>query len=115
MKCGPLSGSFRCPRCGGRGEGIDILSQYRIKERLDHCLELAIGERDKPTGWVPWRGKTLLQTLPNYGKDAEPVVHVVETWPILKGRGGVELNTKLDELKKLMTEAEKLPMQSIGE
>lgn len=94
--------------------GLEALARHRIKEGLDLCMKLAIEERDNSTGWMPWFGNTLLEVLPHYGKDAEPVVKVIEEWSILKGRGGAELATKLQDLKKKMEEAEKLPLKSIG-
>jgi len=91
-----------------------VLAKYRIKEGLDLCKELAIEERDKSTGWVPWYGMTLIDTLPNYGKDAEPVVKVIETWSILKGRGATDLAKKLPELKKKVEASQKLQLKSIS-
>lgn len=99
---------------GVRTDGLTVLAKHRIKEGLDLCMELAVEERDKSTGWVPWHGKAMLEALPNYGKDAEPVVKVIESWPILKGRGAAELVASLDGLKKKMETAQKLPLKSIG-
>ena len=99
---------------GVRTDGLTILAKHRIKEGLDLCMELAVEERDKSTGWVPWHAKTLLEVLPNYGKDAEPVVKVIEQWPVLKGRGAAELVAKLQDLKKKIEGSEKLPLRHIG-
>lgn len=99
---------------GVRTEGLTALAKYQIKEGLDLCMELAVEERDKSTGWVPWHAKTLLEILPNYGKDAEPVVKVIENWPVLKGRGAAELVAMLDGLKKKMESAQKLPLKNIA-
>lgn len=99
---------------GVRTDGLKALAKYRIKEGLDLCMELAVEERDKSTGWVPWHANTLFEILPNYGKDAEPVVKVIEQWPILNGRGSAELVAKLQDLKKKMESSEKLPLKSIG-
>jgi hypothetical protein len=99
---------------GVRTDGLAILAKHRIKEGLDLCMELAVEERDKSTGWVPWHAKTLLETLANYGKDAEPVVKVIAQWPVLKGRGTAELVAKLQDLKKKIEGSEKLPLRRIG-
>jgi hypothetical protein len=99
---------------GVRTDGLSALAKHRIKEGLDLCMDLAVEERDKSTGWVPWHAVTMLEVLPNYGKDAEPVVKVIESWPILKGRGAAELVAKLQDLKKKMEVSEKLPLKSIG-
>ena len=98
---------------GVRTDGLTALAKHRIKEGLDLCMELAIEERDKSTGWVPWHANTMLEILPNYGKDAEPVVKVIEAWPVLNGRGKAELVAKLENLKKKMETAQKLPLKSI--
>jgi len=98
---------------GVRTEGLKVMSKHRIKEGLDLCMELAVEERDKSTGWVPWFAVTMLEVLPNYGKDAEPVVKVIESWPVLNGRGKADLVAKLEELKKKMATAQKLPLKSI--
>jgi len=98
---------------GVRTDGLAVLAKYRIKEGLDLCKELAIEERDKSTGWPPWFGLALFDALPNYGKDAEPVVKVIETWPILKGRGATDLAKKLPELKKKVESSQKLQLKSI--
>lgn len=98
---------------GVRTEGLTALAKHRIKEGLDLCMELAVEERDKSTGWVPWHAKTMLDVLPHYGMDAEPVVKVIEQWPILKGRGAAELAGKLPELRKMVEGSEKLPLKSI--
>jgi hypothetical protein len=97
-----------------RTGGLEALARHRIKEGLDLCMELAVEERDHSTGWMPWFGNALLEVLPHYGKDAEPVVKVIEDWPILHGRGGPQLVAKLQDLKTKMEEAEKLPLKSIG-
>jgi hypothetical protein len=99
---------------GVRTDGLTVLAKHQIKEGLDLCMELAVEERDKSTGWVPWHANTLLEVLPDYGKDAEPVVKVIEDWPILKGRGGDELIAKLQGLKKKMETAQEVPLKSIG-
>lgn len=98
---------------GVRTSGLAVLARHRIKEGLDLCMELAVEERDKSTGWVPWFAKTMFEVLPEYGKDAEPVVAVIEQWPLLKGRGGVELEPKLPALKKKIEEVKALPLKSI--
>jgi len=98
---------------GVRTDGMKVMSKHRIKEGLDLCMELAIEERDQSNGWVPWFAAAMLESLPNYGKDAEPVVKVIESWPVLKGRGATEVVPKLPELKKKMEKAEKLPLKSI--
>jgi hypothetical protein len=98
---------------GVRTEGLKVLAKHQIKEGLDLCMELAVEERDKSTGWVPWHANTLLEILPDYGKDAESVVKVIEEWPILKGRGQGELVAKLAGLKKKMETVQKLPLISI--
>ena len=98
---------------GVRTDGLKVMAKHRIKDGLDLCMELAVEERDKSTGWVPWFALTMIDVLPNYGKDAEPVIQVIEAWPVLKGRGGAELAAKLQELKKKMATVEKLPLKSI--
>lgn len=98
---------------GVRTDGLKVLSKHRIKQGLDLCMELAVEERDKSNGWVPWHAATMLETLPNYGKDAEPVVKVIESWPVLKGRGATEVVPKLPELKKKMEATKRLPLKSI--
>jgi hypothetical protein len=52
-----------------------------------------------------------LEVLPYYGKDAEPVVKVIESWPVLKGRGATELTAQLQDLKKKIEVSEKLPLK----
>jgi len=99
---------------GVRMDGLTAMGKHRIKDGLDLCMELAVEERDKSTGWVPWYANTLMESLPNYGKDAEPVVKVIEQWPILKGRGGADLAKKLQDLQKKMETAQKLPLKNIS-
>ncbi len=99
---------------GVRTDGLKALAKHRIKEGLDLCMELAVEERDKSNGWVPWFAAAMIESLPDYGKDAEPVVKVIESWPVLKGRGATEVVPKLPELKKKMEAAQKLPLKSIG-
>ena len=99
---------------GVRTEGLKTLAKYRIKEGLDLCMELAIEERDKSTGWVPWHATAMLEILPQYGTDAEPVVKIIEQWPVLKGRGATELAAHLQDLKQKMATVEKLPLKTIG-
>ncbi|HEX5790599.1 MAG TPA: DUF6288 domain-containing protein, partial [Luteolibacter sp.] len=99
---------------GVRTEGLEVLARHRIKEGLDLCMELALEERDHPTGWVPWFGEAMITHLPEYGKEAEPVVKVIEEWTIFKGRGGAELLPKFQEMKKKMEGCQKLPLRSIG-
>lgn len=98
---------------GVRTDGLAVLAKHRIKEGLDLSMKLAVEERDKSTGWVPWFAKTLFEVLPEYGKDAAPVVAVIEKWTILKGRGGAELAPKLPDLKKKIEAAPKLQLKSI--
>jgi hypothetical protein len=98
---------------GVRTDGLAVLAKHRIKEGLDLSLELAVEERDKSTGWVPWHAKTLFEVLPEYGKDAAPVVSVIEQWSVLKGRGGAELAPKLPELRKKVESAPKQPLKII--
>ncbi len=98
---------------GVRTDGLTVLAKHRIKEGLDLCMELAVEERDKSNGWVPWHAMTMVEVLPNYGKDAEPVVKVIENWTVLNGRGKAELAPKLQELKEKIETAQKLPLKSI--
>jgi len=100
---------------GVRTDGLSVLAKYRIKEGLDLCKELAIEERDKSTGWTPWFGLALFDALPNYGQDAKPVVDVIETWPILKGRGATDLAKKLPDLKKKVEFSQKLQLKYVTE
>ncbi len=64
--------------------------------------------------WVPWFGKTLFEVLPEYGKHAEPVLAVVEQWPVLGGRGA-DLAKQLPAMKKQMEEVGLPPLKSIAE
>jgi len=51
--------------------------------------------------------------LPEYGKHAEPVLAVVEQWPVLEGRGA-DLAKQLPAMKKQMEEVGLPPLKSIA-
>ncbi|MBT8036643.1 MAG: hypothetical protein KJO21_03770 [Verrucomicrobiae bacterium] len=99
---------------GVRTSGMAAMAQYRIKEGLELMMELAqtwVGT-DEPQRWVPWFGETMFATLPLYGRDALPVVEVIEQWPVLNGRGK-SLGKRLPEMKRQIKNAPRYDLHSI--
>lgn len=98
---------------GVRMSGMAVMAQHRIKEGLDLMLELS-RERIEPTEdnkWLPWFADTMVAVLPCYGRDALPVVELIEQWPVLEGRGK-SLAEKLPALKKEILNAPKVELVS---
>ena len=103
---------------GVREEGLKALAKDRIKEGLDLMNEFSVSflktpQNDEDARWVPWFGKTLFEVLPEYGKHAEPVLAVIEQWPVLGGRGA-ELAKQLPAMKEKMEEVGLPPLKSIA-
>lgn len=63
---------------------------------------------------MPWFGETMFAVLPQYGRDALPVIEVIEQWPVLEGRGKA-LAEKLPELKKELSQAPDYDLKSFRE
>jgi hypothetical protein len=86
---------------GVRKSSLIVLAQYRIKEGLDVMAELSktwIGDTEAQK-WVPWFAETMFAVLPLYGRDALPIIEIIEQWPVLEGRGK-KLAEKLPALKE---------------
>ncbi len=103
---------------GVREEGLKALAKDRIKEGLDLMNEFSVSflktpQNDEDARWVPWFGKTLFEVLPEYGKHAEPVLAVIEQWPVLGGRGA-ELAKQLPAMKEKMAEVGLPSLKSIA-
>lgn len=98
---------------GVRVGGMAVMAQYRIKEGLDLMLELSKTriELTEENKWLPWFADTMIAVLPSYGRDALPVIEVVEKWPVLQGRGKA-LAEKLPALKKQIMSAPKVELVS---
>jgi hypothetical protein len=99
---------------GVRTSGLAVLAQYRIKEGLGVMAELAeswIGPGEARR-WVPWFADTMFAVLPLYGRDALPVIEIIEQWPVLEGRGKY-LAEKLPDLKKEIENAPKYDLISV--
>lgn len=101
---------------GVRMSGMAVMAQYRIKEGLDLMLELAESrvELTEENKWNPWFGETMFASLPLYGRDALPVIEVIEQWPVLEGRGK-DLAEKLPALKKELAGAPRYKLTSFRE
>ena len=89
--------------------GVKTLGQHRIKEGLDLFKKLsaeflAIPYKEESARYVPWFGEPMLEALPNFGTHAEPVLSLVEKWPVLKGRGK-DFAKKIPEIRKKMAKA----------
>lgn len=102
---------------GVRTGGLKALAKHRIKEGIDLMQEMSVThlqlpESEEESRWVPWYAKTMFEVLPEYGKHAEPVVAVVEQWPVLQGRGA-DLAKQLPALKKKIQDAGNPPLKSI--
>lgn len=98
---------------GVRMGGMAVMAQHRIKEGLDLMLELS-KDRIEPTEenkWLPWFADTMVAVLPYYGRDALPVIEVIEQWPVLEGRGK-SLAEKLPALKEEIRNAPKVGLVS---
>jgi len=97
-----------------RTSGMAVMAEHRIKEGLDLMLELS-KTRIEPTeenAWVDWFADTMFAVLPLYGRDALPVIDVVEQWPVLTGRGKY-LAEKLPDLKQQLQNAPKYELNRI--
>ncbi len=97
-----------------RTSGMAVMAQHRIKEGLDLMLELSkerivLTEENK---WVSWFADTMFDVLPLYGRDALPVLDVVEQWPVLTGRGK-HLADELPELRRQLQNAPEYKLISI--
>jgi hypothetical protein len=93
--------------------GITVLAKHRIKEGLDHMLELAKSDLSRTDGWAPSFWKIMFKALPDYGKDALGVVDVIEKWPILEKPGGAPIKAELPALRKKIEASQKLALKSI--
>jgi hypothetical protein len=91
-----------------------VMAQHHIKEGLDLMLELSKTriEKTEENAWVDWFADTMFAVLPLYGRDALPVIEVVEQWPVLTGRGKY-LAEKLPDLTKEIENAPKYELISI--
>ncbi len=98
---------------GVRTNGLAVMAQYQIKEGLEIMLELSKSrvELNEENKWVPWFAETMFAVLPQYGRDALPVVEVIEQWPVLEGRGK-NLAEQLPELKKQIQNAPRYDLVS---
>jgi hypothetical protein len=98
-----------------RTKGLAALAQYRIKEGLDLMLELSSQriELTEENKWVPWFAETMFRVLPLYGRDALPVIEVIEQWPVLEGRGK-KLAEQLPKLKQEIASAPKQKLVSVS-
>jgi hypothetical protein len=102
---------------GVREGGLKVLAKHRVKEGLDVMKDLSVSflqipDSEEHARWVPWFGKTLFEVLPEYGKHAEPVLAVVEQWPVLEGRGK-DLAKQLPAMKQKMADVGHPPLKSI--
>ncbi len=99
---------------GVRMGGMAVMAEHRIKEGLDLMLELSKERIDltEENKWLPWFAYTMVAVLPYYGRDALPVIEVIEQWPVLEGRGK-QLAEKLPDLKKQIQNAQKYELISI--
>ena len=102
-----------------RTKGLNLLAEHRIKEGVEYDLELAKTmlaapgeELTEEQKWVPWFGETMLKGLHYYGKHAEPVINIVDQWPVLEGRGQ-KLKPQVDKLKNELPKAKEVPLKSI--
>ena len=98
---------------GVRMSGMAVMAQYRIKEGLDLMLELSKEriELTEENKWLPWFAETMVAVLPFYGRDALPVIEIIEQWPVLEGRGK-KLAEQLPALKKEIMNAPKVDLVS---
>ncbi len=98
---------------GVRTNGMIVMAQHRIKEGLDLMLELSKTriELTEENKWTPWFADTMFAVLPLYGRDALPVIEIIEQWPVLEGRGK-NLAEQLPELKKELQNAPKYDLVS---
>lgn len=98
---------------GIRMSGMAVMAKHRIKEGLDLMLELSKEriELTEENKWLPWFAETLVAVLPYYGRDALPVIEVVEQWPVLEGRGK-KIAEQLPALKEEIRNAPKVKLVS---
>lgn len=98
---------------GVRMSGMIVMAEHRIKEGLDLMLEFSKDriELKEENKWMPWFGDTMVAVLPFYGRDALPVIEVIEQWPVLEGRGK-SLAEKLPALKEQIRNAPKVELVS---
>lgn len=98
---------------GVRMSGMAMMAEYRIKEGLELMLELSKDriELTEENRWLPWFAHTMITVLPLYGRDALPVIEVIEQWPVLNGRGK-ELAEKLPALKEEIAKAPRYELVS---
>lgn len=104
---------------GVREDGVKVLGKHRIKEGLDVLEELStnfgnIPYEEERARYVPWFGEPMLEALPNYGMHAEPVLAIVEKWPVLEGRGK-DFAKQIPMVKTKMAEVGRPPLKSIAD
>jgi hypothetical protein len=104
---------------GVRENGVKALGKHRIKEGLGVLKELStdfgnIPYEEERARYVPWFGEPMLEALPNYGMHAEPIIAVVEKWPVLEGRGK-DFAKQLPTAKTKMAEVGLPALKSIVE